>query len=506
MQEVVHKLLGNKLPKKISDEVDVVLIGGGIMSATLGAMIHELEPEWAQLVFERLDAPAQESSSPWNNAGTGHSALCELNYTPEVNGRIDVKKAVNINEKFQQSRQFWSHQVETGVLKDPSGFINPVPHVSFGQGQDQVDFLRKRYETLEKHPLFPGMEFSDDKDVFSEKLPLMAKGRNFNHEPVAISWTKAGTDINYGNLTKQFLNHSVEQGTEIRYGHEVFDLRKDGTGWKVYVKNIHTGDQKCVHAHFVFVGAGGYALPLLMKSGIPEIRGFGGFPVGGQWLRCTNPEIVKQHEAKVYGKAKIGAPPMSVPHLDTRVIDGERSLLFGPYAGWTPKFLKKGSWLDLPKSFRPTNLFSMLSVGMQEIPLTKYLIEEVLKDQDNRIEALREYMPTAKAEDWELVEAGQRVQVIAPVVGPSFGKLQFGTQLIYHSDGTIAGVLGASPGASITPSIMIELLEHCFGDHMIEWGDKIKEMIPSYGIRLTSNVDLFNEQWERTQKTLELED
>ncbi|GAA1475000.1 malate dehydrogenase (quinone) [Corynebacterium felinum] len=489
--------------KIVSDEVDVALIGAGVMSATLGAMLRTLEPNWSQVVFERLDAPAEESSSPWNNAGTGHSALCELNYTPEVNGRIEISKAIDVNEKFQISRQFWAYQVKQGVLSDPREFINPVPHVSFGQGEDQVEYLRKRFNALSNHPLFPGMEFTEDRARFDEMLPLMGEGRAAT-DKVAISWIDSGTDINYGALTKQFLADAQTEGTEIRYGQEVVKIRRDGKKWKLTVKNRHTGDVSVFRANFVFVGAGGMALPLLQKAGIPEIRGFGGFPVSGQWLRCTNPEIVERHSAKVYGKASVGAPPMSVPHLDTRIIDGEKGLLFGPYAGWTPKFLKQGSWFDLLKSVKVTNVASLLSVGVKELGLTKYLVTELLKDQNAKMESLREYMPNAKDEDWELVTAGQRVQVIRPVVGPSFGSLEFGTTLISHNDGSIAGLLGASPGASIAPAAMIEVLERCFGDHMVEWGDKIKEMMPSYGVKLATDKKLFTEMWDYTQDVLKL--
>ncbi|OFT35794.1 malate:quinone oxidoreductase [Corynebacterium sp. HMSC08A12] len=485
------------------DSVDVALIGAGVISTTLSVMLKQLQPDWSQVIIERLDTPGAESSDPWNNAGTGHSALCELNYTPEVNGKIDISKAVGVNEKFQVSRQFWSYLVEQNVLGDPSEFINKVPHVSFAQGMDQVDYLKARYEALKDHPLFPNMQYSDSDEKFAEFLPLMARGRDFNN-PVAISWFDEGTDINYGALTRQYLDAVTAQGVEVRYGNEVKNINRDGSKWKITTKNLHTGDTSVITANFVFVGAGGMALPLLQKSGIPEIKGYGGFPVSGQWLRCTNPELVEQHQAKVYGKASVGAPPMSVPHLDTRVIDGKKGLLFGPYAGWTPKFLKKGSYLDLFKSLRVGNLPSYLGVGVQEMGLTKYLIEEVLKDQAARVESLREYMPEARAEDWELVTAGQRVQVIKPIGAPKFGSLEFGTALINSNDGTIAGLMGASPGASIAPSAMLEVLERCFGNRIADWAPKLKEMIPSYGTRLAKDANLFNEQWDRSQKALKL--
>ncbi len=494
-----------KKTAQVTEEVDVALVGGGIMSATLGAMLRELEPSWTQMVFERLDGPALESSSPWNNAGTGHSALCELNYTPEKNGRIDATKAFGVNEKFQVSRQFWAHQLNNGILTDPKAFINQVPHVSFAQGSIQVDYLKRRYELLKDNHMFPGLEFSDDDAVFQEKLPLMSKGRDFNSKKVAISWTDAGTDVNFGALAKQFFTAAKASGTEIRYGSEVIDIKRDGANWKVYAKNVHTGDYSVIRAKFVFVGAGGYALDLLRKAGVKEVAGYAGFPVSGLWLRAKNPELISQHQAKVYGKAAVGAPPMSVPHLDTRVIDGEKGLLFGPYGGWSPKFLKKGSYLDLFKSIRPDNIPSYLGVAAQEFGLTKYLVSEVLKDFEQRVETLKEYVPSADSADWETVIAGQRVQVIKPAAAPRFGSLEFGTTLINNPEGNIAGLLGASPGASIAPAVMVELIERCFGEHMIQWGPKLQEMIPSYGETLAKNVKLYDEMWEYTQKTLKLE-
>ena len=340
-------------------------------------MLQQLQPDWSQLIIERLDVPGAESSDPWNNAGTGHSALCELNYTPEVNGKIDISKAVGVNSKFQVSRQFWSYLVEEGILGDPSEFINPVPHVSFANGMKQVDYLKARYEALKDHPLFPDMQFSDSEEKFKESVPLMARGRDFNN-PVALSWFENGTDINYGVLTRQYLDAVTERGVTVRYGNEVKNITRDGSKWKVETKNLHTGDTSVITANFVFVGAGGMALPLLQKSGIREIKGYGGFPVAGEWLRCTNEELVEQHQAKVYGQASVGAPPMSVPHLDTRVIDGKKGLLFGPFAGWTPKFLKAGRYTDLFKTIRADNLLSYLGVGVQEMGLTKYLVEEAV--------------------------------------------------------------------------------------------------------------------------------
>ena len=489
--------------KKYADEVDILHVGAGIMSATLSSMLHELEPDWSQMVFERLDGPAGESSFPFNNAGTGHSALCELNYTPEKNGRIDVSKAMAINEKFQLSRQFWSYQVENGVLTEPRAFINPVPHVSFAQGEDQIKYLRKRYDKLSENHMFPDMQFTDDRDTFAEKLPLMSKGRDFDAEPVAISWTNAGTDINYGSLTEQFLDAAKKNGTEIRYGREVTNIKREGNFWKVTVKNVHTGDKQVVRARFVFVGAGGYALDLLRKAGVPEVHGYAGFPISGMWLKTDNQELVQQHKAKVYGKAKVGAPPMSVPHLDTRVVDGKTSLLFGPYAGFSTNFLKTGSYLDLPLSVRPHNLSTMLDVAKDNMDLTKYLVTEVLKSRDKKIDALHEFYPEADGGEWELITAGQRVQVMKRK-GRFGGVLQFGTEVVTHADGSLGGLLGASPGASTAAPIMVKLLERCFPAKMAGWDGTLKELIPSLGHTLNDDPALLDEVRTVTDAALKL--
>ncbi|OEY03810.1 malate:quinone oxidoreductase [Corynebacterium sp. BCW_4722] len=498
--------MSNSKGNQYADEVDILHVGAGIMSATLASMLQELEPSWSQMIFERLEGPAEESSYPFNNAGTGHSALCELNYTPEKNGKIDVSKAMSINEKFQLSRQYWSYLVDNGKLKDPRAFINPVPHVSFAQGEDQIQYLKKRYDALSSNHMFPEMKFTEDQGEFTEKLPLMAKGRDFDEEPVAISWTDAGTDINYGSLTNQYLDAAKANGVVIRYGREVTNLKRDGNFWKVTVKNLHTGDKQVVRARFVFVGAGGYALDLLKKAGVPEVHGYAGFPISGMWLKTTNQELVQQHQAKVYGKAKVGAPPMSVPHLDLRVVDGEESLLFGPYGGWSPKFLKQGSYLDLFKSISFDNIPSYLGVAATNFDLVKYLVQEVFRDFDGKMDMLHEYYPEADGSDWDVVVAGQRVQVIKPAAFPRFGTLEFGTALVNDQNGTIAGVLGASPGASITPAAMIELLERCFGEHMIDWSDKLHEMFPTYGKSLKRDKEAYEKQWEWTQKSLQLDE
>ncbi|BBY78005.1 putative malate:quinone oxidoreductase [Mycolicibacterium parafortuitum] len=488
-----------------AEKTDVLLVGAGIMSATLSALLRLVEPNWTMTLVERLDGVAAESSDAWNNAGTGHSALCELNYTPaKPDGSIDISKAINVNEQFQVSRQFWAYAVENGVLPEVRSFLNPIPHVSFVTGADNVQYLRKRYNALVTNPLFATMEFIDDTDEFARRLPLMAEGRDLR-EPVGLNWTQDGTDVDFGSLSRQLLGFGAKQGLSTLFGHSVTDLdqKSDGT-WNVKVVNGRTGHKRVFNAKFVFVGAGGGALPLLQKAGIKEAKGFGGFPVGGQWLRTGNPDLTARHQAKVYGLPPLGAPPMSVPHLDTRVINDKSWLLFGPFAGWSPKFLKQGKITDLPFSVRPDNLVSMLGVGLTEMGLLKYLIGQLLLSEAARVENLREFAPTAKNSDWELDIAGQRVQVIRKAKGKG-GVLEFGTTVLSAADGSIAGLLGASPGASTAVPAMFDVMRRCFADRYPSWEPKLKEMVPSLGTKLSENPKLFDEVWAHGTKVLKLD-
>ncbi|PQE02589.1 putative malate:quinone oxidoreductase [Mycolicibacterium parafortuitum] len=488
-----------------AEKTDVLLVGAGIMSATLSALLRLVEPNWTMTLVERLDGVAAESSDAWNNAGTGHSALCELNYTPaKPDGSIDISKAINVNEQFQVSRQFWAYAVENGVLPEVRSFLNPIPHVSFVTGADNVQYLRKRYNALVTNPLFATMEFIDDTDEFARRLPLMAEGRDLR-EPVGLNWTQDGTDVDFGSLSRQLLGFGAKQGLSTLFGHSVTDLdqKSDGT-WNVKVVNGRTGHKRVFNAKFVFVGAGGGALPLLQKAGIKEAKGFGGFPVGGQWLRTGNPDLTARHQAKVYGLPPLGAPPMSVPHLDTRVINDKSWLLFGPFAGWSPKFLKQGKVTDLPFSVRPDNLVSMLGVGLTEMGLLKYLIGQLLLSEAARVENLREFAPTAKNSDWELDIAGQRVQVIRKAKGKG-GVLEFGTTVLSAADGSIAGLLGASPGASTAVPAMFDVMQRCFADRYPSWEPKLKEMVPSLGTKLSENPKLFDEVWAHGTKVLKLD-
>ncbi|RSD22319.1 malate:quinone oxidoreductase [Mesobacillus subterraneus] len=485
---------------------DVILIGAGVMSATLGSLLKELAPEWEIKVFEKLATPAEESSNVWNNAGTGHAALCELNYTPEKSdGSIDISKAIKVNEQFQISRQFWSYLVKSNLIRNPHEFIMPIPHMSLVEGEKNVTFLKNRFKALSGISLFQGMEYTEDPEKLKEWLPLVMDGRT-STEPIAATKIDSGTDVNFGALTEMLLDHLQKQNVEINYKHSVKDIKRasDGT-WEVKVKNLDSGKTESHFAKFIFIGGGGGSLPLLQKTGIPESKRIGGFPVSGLFLVCNNQEVVEQHHAKVYGKAKVGAPPMSVPHLDTRYIDNKKSLLFGPFAGFSPKFLKTGSNLDLVGSVKPNNVLTMLAAGAKEMALTKYLIEQVMLSHEKRMEELREFIPNAKSDEWNVVVAGQRVQVIKDTESGK-GTLQFGTEVVSASDGSVAALLGASPGASTAVHVMLEVLERCFPEQMFTWQSKIKEMIPSYGVSLVDHPELFHEIHESTAATLGLSD
>lgn len=474
------------------------------MSATLGVILQQLEPDWTIRLYEMLPDVAQESSNPWNNAGTGHSALCELNYTKELpDGTVDISSAVKINEQFQVSRQFWSYLVKKELLPEPGSFINSVPHMSFVWGEENVGFLRRRFEALKDHPLFAGMEYSEDPKVIHSWAPTLLPGRP-RSQRFAATRMDAGTDVDFGSLTHALTRALVDGGAELRTEERVTGLRRGADGlWRLRIRHMVGRTPVVESARFVFVGAGGGALRLLQKSGIPEAKGYGGFPVSGQFLRTDDPAIVARQRAKVYGKASVGAPPMSVPHLDTRIVDGQASLMFGPYAGFSPKFLKRGSWLDLPRSVRLGNIVPMLAAFKDNLDLSWYLVTQLLASRRARFAALREFMPDARPGDWYQITAGQRVQVIKKDAKRG-GVLQFGTELVTGADGTIAGLLGASPGASTAAPIMFGLLESCFPEKIGEWGPALKEMVPSLGRSLGESPKLAEKTLDSTGRALEL--
>ncbi|WP_422458113.1 malate dehydrogenase (quinone) [Pantoea sp. BJFS-204] len=488
------------------EKTDVLLIGGGIMSASMGTMLEELQPGWKQIMVEKLDGVALESSNGWNNAGTGHSANMELNYTPErKDGSIDVTKALEINEAFMVSRQFWSSQIKEGVMHDPRSFINSTPHMSFVWG-DNVDFLTKRYAALQKTALFQGMKFSTDHKQIEQWAPLVMEGRD-PQQKVAATWTPVGTDVNYGEITRQLIG-SLKKNDNFRLetSSEVTDFKRNGdNSWHVTIKDAKNGNERAVDAKYVFIGAGGGALKLLQKTGIPEAENYAGFPVGGSFLVTENKAIADRHLAKVYGQASTGAPPMSVPHLDTRYLDGKRVVLFGPFATFSTKFLKNGSLFDLLSTTTTHNIVPMTDVGMDNFELVKYLVGQVMLTEEDRFEALKEYYPDAKKEDWKLIQAGQRVQIIKKDADKG-GVLKLGTEIVTDQQKTVAALLGASPGASTAAPIALSVMQKLFPEEFksAEWQAKIHKMIPGYGQKLNDNVPMLQQVWNDTAATLQL--
>ena len=501
--------VGSNTPRtntRHEQETDVLLIGGGIMSATLGTWLQELEPDWSITMVEQMSSVAEESSNGWNNAGTGHAALMELNYTPQTASGINIDKAVDINESFHISRQFWAHQVTRGILSKPKSFINSVPHMSFVWGEDNVNFLRARYAALQQSELFRGIRYSEDHQQIKEWAPLVMEGRD-PQQKVAATRTEVGTDVNYGEITRQLItglqthdNFSLQLGTVVRR----FKRNADKS-WTVTLADADNRRQKrVIKAKFIFIGAGGAALTLLQETGIPQAKEYAGFPVGGQFLVCENPEVVNHHLAKVYGQAEVGAPPMSVPHIDTRIIDGKRVVLFGPFATFSTRFLKNGSLWDLLASTNTSNILPMLNVGLDNFDLVKYLISQVMQKDNDRHEALREYYPEANKEDWRLWQAGQRVQIIKR--NGKKGVLRLGTEVVSDDGGTVAALLGASPGASTAAPIMLQLMEKVFKEKVqsAAWQAKLKEIVPSYGLRLDGNPAAIEQALAWTSEVLQL--
>ncbi|TCL46834.1 malate dehydrogenase (quinone) [Raoultella planticola] len=501
--------VGSNTPRtntRHEQETDVLLIGGGIMSATLGTWLQELEPDWSITMVEQMSSVAEESSNGWNNAGTGHAALMELNYTPQTASGINIDKAVDINESFHISRQFWAHQVTRGILSKPKSFINSVPHMSFVWGEDNVNFLRARYAALQQSELFRGIHYSEDHQQIKEWAPLVMEGRD-PQQKVAATRTEVGTDVNYGEITRQLIaglqthdNFSLQLGTVVRR----FKRNADKS-WTVTLADADNRRQKrVIKAKFIFIGAGGAALTLLQETGIPQAKEYAGFPVGGQFLVCENPEVVNHHLAKVYGQAEVGAPPMSVPHIDTRIIDGKRVVLFGPFATFSTRFLKNGSLWDLLASTNTSNILPMLNVGLDNFDLVKYLISQVMQKDNDRHEALREYYPEANKEDWRLWQAGQRVQIIKR--NGKKGVLRLGTEVVSDDEGTVAALLGASPGASTAAPIMLQLMEKVFKEKVqsAAWQAKLKEIVPSYGLRLDGNPAAIEQALAWTSEVLQL--
>lgn len=489
----------------VNKDYDLICVGGGIMSATLALLVKLVKPELQVLILERLDGAGLESSAAWNNAGTGHSALCELNYTPEKeDGGINCEKAFKICKQFEISKQFWTYLLNENFIDTPNDFINKVPHHSWVTGDNNVKFLKSRFEALKDHFMFEDMEFTTAMDKMKAWFPLIMENRKAD-EVMAATRIDRGAEMNFGALTKKLFHVLQTQfDTPLHCNQEVLDIDPDeNVEWSVEIKNRKTEEKQYLDAKHVFIGAGGGSLLLLQKVEIKEKEGYGGFPVSGAWLVCKNKTLIKQHFAKVYSKAGPKDPPMSTPHLDTRFINGKRELLFGPFAGFSPKFLKEGSNLDLVKAIKFDNIPAMLGAFWHNLPLTKYLVEQVTSSHEDRMNDLRKFIKEAKSEDWEVLIAGQRVQIIKKddYLG---GKLQFGTEVVHSKDGSITALLGASPGASTATSIMLDVFEIAFPEVVNSKKGKelLKTIVPFWKTEPTNTI--FKRELERCETVLKL--
>jgi len=494
---------------RIVDDPDVLLIGSGVLSAHLGALLKRLDPGLRVQVYEQGEGLARESSDGWNNAGTGHAGLCELSYTPgrRGDGSVDVGKVIEIFEQFEHSKQFWSHAVESGMVEGARDFIRPLPHISFVHGEEQVDFLKARHAGMAAHPFFDGLRYSTDREEIGAWAPLLVEGRG--EGPVAATWIDGGTDVDFGEIARKLLYWlGTQEGCGVAAGQRVIGLDRAGSGWDVRVEAVGDGEVHRSRARFVFVGAGGGSLALLQKAGLAEAKGLGGFPIGGQWLICEKEEIVERHHAKVYGQALDAAPTMAVPHLDTRVLDGQKRLLFGPFAAWTTRFLRHGGRLsDLPRSIRPDNLGTLVRIGLSNLDLVKYLFQQGRQSMEERMEVLRVFYPAAQASDWRLIDAGIRVQAIKKSDGKA-GIVHYGTEVITDEGGSLSALLGASPGASVSVSIALDVIRRCFPGLLDSAGgrERMRQMVPTFDedIKELARAERYRQERRRYEDILGL--
>jgi malate dehydrogenase (quinone) len=477
----------------IIEAPDVVLVGSGIMSSTLAVMLKRLDPRLRVQIVEVASELAREASDGWNNAGTGHAGICEMSYTPtrDPDGRVPIARALKIFEQFEHSKQFWGAMTAAGAVGEPADFIHSVPHICFVKGTDDVDFLQARHAAMQEHHFFRSMQLTSDPSVIHDWVPLVMEGRATGRVAATMG---AGTEVNYGLLARRLCGWLAQQEhCGVATGWKVTRLRRRVGQWRLALCHIASGEVRELGARFVFIGAGGGSLTLLQSTGLPEVAGLGGFPIGGQWLVCDNPAICTRHDAKVYGATPPSSPSLGAGHLDVRRLDGQRQLLFGPFASWTTRFLKhSGSWGDLPRSIRLNNLPAMLRTAICNRSLVKYLVTQGLQSMNNRLQAVREYYPNARLEDWRLVQAGIRVQAIKRA---DRGAVYFGTEVFSPADRSLAALLGASPGASVSVNIAFEVIRTCLPELLAssEGRSQMREMIPTFDEDLTQpgNTTLF---------------
>jgi malate dehydrogenase (quinone) len=433
--------------------MNVVIVGAGIMGTTFAVLAKEMAPDLDITILERLDSAGAGNSSAFWNAGTGHEANCELNYTPVDEEVISVEKALKIHAQFNVAKQFWAYLVEKGVMKDPKTFINQTRHCTI-VSESAIEELRLRFSEMSAHHFFEHMRYSEDFDEIKSWIPYTMDERP-RDEKMAATVVETGTDVNFGALTEQMAAHAVNDlGVRIEYGTHVKRVHKSPTG-RWIIEAVTRGEPVQHRADVLFVGAGGGAFPLLKKSHLPFVHRFAGFPVGGRFLQAPiREDQADYYRAKTYGKAKVGAPPMSVPHLDLRVVDGKHYLLFGPFASFNLVLERGRGFLDYLRSIRLHDIPNLLNVTLEHFALVKYLVSETFKGEKSMLAELDEFAPgLSRKFDWKPINAGQRVQIIRD------GDLQMGTEILVSRDKTYGTLLGASPGASVSPEVMLRCLE-----------------------------------------------
>lgn len=479
--------------------MNVIIIGAGIMGTTLATLAKELAPELDVTILERLDHAGAGNSWVFNNAGTGHEANCELNYTPVDEEVISVEKALKIHAQFNIAKQFWAHLIEKGAIKDPKSFINRTKHCTI-VSEASIEELRLRFKEMSAHHFFENMQFSEDFDEIKSWIPYLMEERP-RDQKMAATVIETGTDVNFGALTEQMAAHAVQElGVKIEYGTHVKRVHRSPTGrWLIEAEQNGSPIQH--RADVLFVGAGGGAFPLLKKSHLPFRSRFSGFPVGGRFLQAPiSEEQAEQYRAKTYGKAAVGAPPMSVPHLDLRVAEGQHYLLFGPFASFKPVLEKGRGFFDYLSSMRLHDIPGLLNVALEHFPLVKYLVSETFKGEKSMFEELESFAPgMSRKFNWKAIEAGQRVQIIKD------GDLQMGTEILVSSDKTYGTLLGASPGASVSPEVMLRCLEQLLPSIFTkdEAQKKKKEIFPEDDLdTLINNPERYREVRDSANKIL----